>query len=247
MNSNDYNIDWAKAEEKPDKKVSIEGKILLEFKSKIKELEIELEKKHQNLAKILNDLDATKDKLAGRERSLTELTERKSKARKSHDQIKEEKLHADIEIAKLTSEKSNLEQKLTEAVAKITALENHLNNNTTKSTEIEQKILSKNKEIQTLEEERLKKANELLDKEQEIQKLKSELDNKAEEMESLKKKLNEEKQFTGEQIKKYKALETQVSQAVVSNEIIEKVKKLMELKGFLSEKELESLLNGKEV
>jgi chromosome segregation ATPase len=246
MKNNDFNIDWAKAEEKPEKKLSVEGQILLEFRSKIKELELELETIHQNLAKALNELDSTKDKLAGRERSLTELTERKSIARKSHDQIKEEKLHADIEIAKLSTDKSSLEEKLTESVAKITALENQLNKFTTKSTEIDEKILTKDKEIQNLEEERLHKVKELLNKEQEIQKLKTEIDHKNEEIVTLKQKLNEEKEFTDDQIKKYKDFEAQVSKAVLSTEIIEKIKKLMELKGFLSDKELESLLNETE-
>ena len=152
-------------------------------------------------------------------------------------------MHADIEIAKLSSDKSNLEEKLTEAVAKITALENQLNKVTTKSTEIDEKILSKDKEIQNLEEERLQKAKDLLNKEQEIQNLRSKIDHKVDEIEILKKKLNEEKEFTDNQIKKYKDFEAQVSKAVISTEIIEKIKKLMELKGFLSDKELESLLN----
>ena len=36
MKSNDFNIDWAKAEEKPEKKISVEGQILLEIRAKIK-------------------------------------------------------------------------------------------------------------------------------------------------------------------------------------------------------------------
>ena len=78
------------------------------------------------MKKANSELKTTKGKLAGREKSLTDITERKSTARKSLDQIKEEKLHVDIEISKLATIKANLEEKLTEAIAKITNLEKQI-------------------------------------------------------------------------------------------------------------------------
>ena len=114
---NIISIDWAKIEEKPNKKIAVEGKLLLEKRSKIKSLEQDLKREQENLRRTTDELKITKEKLAGREKSLTEITERKSTARKSLSHIKEEKLHADIEIAKLQSTNTSLEEKLTEAVS----------------------------------------------------------------------------------------------------------------------------------
>ncbi|MFX1551138.1 MAG: hypothetical protein ACFFB9_12330, partial [Promethearchaeota archaeon] len=115
-----------------------------------------------------------------------------------------------------------------------------------KSNEMEEKILIKDKEIQNKEKERLEKVKDLLNKDKEIQDLKITINHKDEEIDNLKCKLEEEKKFTDNQIKKFQDFEIQVSKAVLSTQVIEKIKKLMELKGFLSDKELESFLNEME-
>lgn len=136
----------------------------------------------------------------------------------------------------MASDKSNLDEKLSDAIEKITHLESQLNLNAEKSSEFEQKILEKDKEIQKKGEEMLNKVNELLKKNEEIQQLKIQI-------EDLKKKLNDEIKFNDKQIKKFKAFEAQMSEAINAKKTIEKIKQLIKVKGFLSDKELEPLLN----
>lgn len=188
------------------------------------------------MEKTKNELDITRKKLAGREKSLTELTERKSLARKSLDEVKQEKLQIDIEHAKLTTDKSKLEEDLNDAIEKITHLESQLNLNIEKTSGFEQIVLDKDKELQKKEEELLNKVKELLNKDETIQDLRIQI-------EDLKNKLDEEIEYTNKQINKFKMFETQMSETINATKVIEKIKQILELKGFLSDKELESLLD----
>ena len=81
-----------------------------------------------------------------------------------------------------------------------------------------------------------------MNKDEEIQELKNTINLKNEEIENLKTKLKDEIKNTDIQIKKLLDFEGQVSQAIKASEVIEKIKKKIELKGFLSDKELEPLL-----
>ncbi|GAG89082.1 unnamed protein product, partial [marine sediment metagenome] len=56
-------IDWVRVEENPKKKHSVEGKILLEFRTKNKDLEQRLNELVKELEKIAEDLEITKRKL----------------------------------------------------------------------------------------------------------------------------------------------------------------------------------------
>ncbi|MFW9825210.1 MAG: hypothetical protein ACFFE4_19875, partial [Candidatus Thorarchaeota archaeon] len=166
----------------------------------------------------------------------------KSTARKSLDKIKEEKLHADIQVTKLTVANAELEEKLTEANDKITALEGQLHKVVSKFEEIEQRILEKEKEDQSREEESLSKTKEILEKEQAIQKHKTIIEQRDKEIEFLKKNLEVEKGKTAYQIKRIESIEAQIIMAENVLKIITKIKELIGVKGFLSDKELESIL-----
>ena len=235
-------IDWTKAEERPDKKLSIEGKYLLELRNKINELEQVLIKKQEELERITSEWKITKDKLAGREISLTELTERRSSARKSLDKVKEQKLHTDIEVTKLRAAKAELGKKLTEAVAKITNLEKQLSVNVRNSEEMERKILIKEINIQNKEQDMLDKVKELLKKDEEIKGYKNEINNRDKDIEFLKEELKKEMNKTYEQIKKYTTFELQTSKAIRAAEILSQIKSSIQVKGWLADKELEELL-----
>ena len=78
-----------------------------------------------------------------------------------------------------------------------------------------------------------------MNKDEEILELKNTINHKNEEIENLKTKLKDEIKNTDIQIKKLLDFEVQVSQAIKALEVIEKIKKKIELKGFLSDKELE--------
>ncbi|MHA1931539.1 MAG: hypothetical protein ACW96X_03310, partial [Promethearchaeota archaeon] len=141
--------------------------------------------------------------------------------------------------------KSDLEKKLVESTEKITVLEGQLNNIAMKFEEIENKILTKEREDQHREEEMLGKAKEILGKEKEIQNSKSIINQRDKEIEFLKKNLEVEKGKTSYQAKRVESIETQMVMAENVFKIITKIKELMGVKGFLSDKELEGLLSEK--
>ncbi len=192
---------------------------------------------------MLNDLNETKEKLAGREKSLTELTERKSIARRSLDQIKEEKLHTDIQLAKLITDKTKLEEYNKDYNTKITDLENMLNKATKRNSKMEEKILLRDKEMQNIQEEILKKKKEILNKDKEIQNLKDEIERFKNHYKLLEQELKEQVKKTKIEIKKFVDFKNEMSKAIMTQKIISKIKKLMKTKGFLSDKEFESFLN----
>lgn len=192
--------------------------------------------------KTKSELQITKEKLAGREENLIELTKRRSSARKSLDKVKEQKLHTDIEITKLRSIKLDLEKKLTDAVAKITNLEKQLIVNVRNSEEMERKILIKEIEIQNKEQEMLNKIKALLKKDEEIQNLKIEITDRDKEIELLKEEINNQINKTNVEIKKFSAFEVQLSEANTASIILDKIKELVIVKGFLSDKEFEYLI-----
>jgi uncharacterized protein (DUF3084 family) len=132
-----------------------------------------------------------------------------------------------------------------ESTEKITVLEGQLNNIAMKFEEIENKILTKEREDQHREEEMLGKAKEILGKEKEIQNSKSIINQRDKEIEFLKKNLEVEKGKTSYQAKRVESIETQMVMAENVFKIITKIKELMGVKGFLSDKELEGLLSEK--
>ena len=94
-------IPWEKIESKPEKKFAVEGRVLLDFRAKMVELERDLSLKKQDLRKIIEDLKDTQRKLSGREKSLVKMTEKFTAAKKNLDSVSEQKLDVDIELTKL--------------------------------------------------------------------------------------------------------------------------------------------------
>jgi len=214
---------------------------LLDLKANIDKLEQDLAEKREEFETVSNDLRITQVRLAGREKSLTDLVAKKSSTRKLMDQIKEEKLFQDIDIAKLKSIKLDLEKKLDDAIEKIAILEKKVNVNTEKAADQEQKLLKKHKELQEKEEELLRKNKEVLNKNDEIKQIKEKLDDKNREFENLKKDFKEQTKNTEVQIKKFKDFESKMNKTQSAQKIIEKIIDLLKVKGFLSDKEFEKL------
>ena len=236
-------IDWSKVEENPKKKHSVEGRILLDFRVRNEDLEQRINQLVKELEMQSEDLGIVKKKLVGREKSLIQLTEKRSTARKSFDKIKEEKLHTDIKITQLTAAKSDLEKQRDENIKKITTLEGQLKTNAKNSEEFGEKIVIKERQLQTKEEEMLNKTKDLLTKEKEIQNMNSLLDQRNKEIDFLKKNLEVEKGKTSYQIKRVESIEAQIAKSESILSIIKKIKDLIDVKGFLSDKEFEPLLN----
>jgi len=203
----------------------VEGRYLLDLRTKINDLEQKLIQSINELEKANDEIKITKEKLVGREKSLLELTERRSSAKKTLDKVQEEKLHTDIEVTKLKSKESELEKNLTEAVAKITTLESQLNFTSEKASEIEQKINFKEKEVQNL---------------------KNDLKRKDIELESLKSNLEAKNNKNNELINRINSLEIQFLEAKTSPRIMIKIREVLEHKGFITDKELEQLIKDLE-
>ena len=82
-------IDWERAEIAPDKVQKIEGRILLDLRAKINELERDLIKNKDDLRKTKESLKEVQTKLSGREKSLVKITEKFSAAKKNLDIVQE--------------------------------------------------------------------------------------------------------------------------------------------------------------
>ena len=132
---------------------------------------------------------------------------------------------------------------MAESTEKITVLEGQFKNIVIKFEEIEQKILTKVKDDQYKEEELLSKVTEILEKEKEIQNYKTIIEQRNKEIEFLKKNLEVEKGKTSYQMKRVESVEAQFIMAENVFKIITKIKDLIGIKGFLSDKELEGLLS----
>ena len=89
-------IDWLKVEARPEVKQKVEGRFLLDLRTKVNSLERQLTQKKIDLEKVLNDLETTskelqvaKDTLSSKEEKIVELNETITTTKKS---LNEEKL-----------------------------------------------------------------------------------------------------------------------------------------------------------
>ncbi|MCK4286231.1 MAG: hypothetical protein KAX18_08505, partial [Candidatus Lokiarchaeota archaeon] len=87
-------IDWIKAESRPEKKLSVEGKFLLDLRSKINNIEKQLAQKTKDLEKTSSDLKTTREKLTEVEKIAEEKTQSFAETKKNFERAKEEKLYA---------------------------------------------------------------------------------------------------------------------------------------------------------
>ncbi len=100
----------------------------------------------------------------------------------------------------------------------------------------------KEKDDQFREEEILNKTNVILKKEKQIQNVKTTIEQRDKEIEFLKKNLEVEKGKTSYQMKRVESIEAQIIMAENVLRIITKIKDSISVKGFLSDKDLESYL-----
>ncbi|MFW9946828.1 MAG: hypothetical protein ACFFDX_08370 [Candidatus Odinarchaeota archaeon] len=216
-------IDWEKCEIAPQKTQKVEGRILLDLRAKVNQLEHDLALSKEQLRKSNEEFKETYKKLTGREKSLVKITEKFSSAKKNLDNVAEQKLNVDIELTKLKPKISELEKQLTEANARIKQLQQECKFSTEKTNEMEQSIRFKNKMIETQKEELQKKNGE-------IDRLRDQI--------ALNQ--NENKMF----IEKIKSFERQLSEVESAPEILKKIREAMMHKGFLSDKEFEKIIEA---
>lgn len=241
-------IDWVRAEEKPEKKLSVEGRFLLDLRSKINNIEKQLTIKAKELEKSTRDLKITHDKLRESQKIAEEKTQSFSETKKNYERAKEEKLYADAEITKLKNLKSEVEKKLGETESKITGLAIKLKEVSLRAETLEEEKVN----VKTnLEKEKVDLKEDLQQKENEIEDLKKELQttnsDKYVEIESLKNENGAQATEIATLTQKLESLEDTISEAKGAPQLMEEVKDIMAHKGFLSDREFDDLLRKLEI
>jgi len=100
-------INWVKVEEKPEKKQSIEGKVLLDLRAKINDLELQLTKR-------TTELNNTKERLTTTQQNLDEtsekLTQSEKKLKESEKKISEKEENLKSASDKITDLQKKIER-----------------------------------------------------------------------------------------------------------------------------------------
>ncbi len=150
------------------------------------------------------------------------MTEKFTSAKKNLDTLAEKKLNVDIELTKLQPIVSEYETNLAAINAKNIDLERELKFTRDKKEELEQKIIFKEKIINNH---------------------KDDLEKREKEFKDLREKSSRNLHETEELVKKIETLERQLKEVESSPKILEKIREKMVHKGFLSDKELEQIID----
>jgi chromosome segregation ATPase len=279
-------IDWELAQIRPNKKQKIEGKFLIDLRTKIYELE-------HNLALKNKEIDQSKEKLSITEQSFNQLTQKfitteknlnnvisdlKKKLMMSETKVieKVDKVDGSMErIKELEQKISNKDNELMrvklnleKANKEIESIKIYLNQNSTGKEiqigDLKNALEKTNREVQILKHE-LEQA--ISTKSFDINRFKTELEQKSKQIEINKKDLDHTILTKDSIIAKLeKDLEKKINQieelnntindlydqmsnnkdhrAVISNEsdVMRRIKELLDLKGFITDKELEQIL-----
>jgi len=213
-------INWERAELAPDKVLKVEGRVLLDLRAKINELEREIAKTKEDLRKTKEKLKETHNKLTGREKSLVKISEKFSSAKKNLDNVSESKLNTDIELTRIKPKLEELESKLKEANDTIIKIESELKFTIEKNAEMEQSIKFKDRTIENYKEDSVKRRKEI---------------------DNLNEIIKENQIDTEELIKKMTSLESKLTEMRASPKILEKIRDTMVHKGFITDRELENI------
>ena len=120
-------IDWAKAEEAPQKSQKVEGRFLLDLRSKVNDLEKQLTETKGELAQTQTDLNSTKGELESTKSTLESTTSALESTKAALDKANADSKTAlgakDQELSNVKSELDGVKNQLAEAKGKITELE----------------------------------------------------------------------------------------------------------------------------
>lgn len=218
MRWNTINIDWAKAEEEPERIFKVEGKYLLDIRAKTADLERNIINYRENAKKANEELGKLKDEFNATKSIFEELKE------------SNRKLEADLNI-RLEDAKA-LELKLKDAENKITEYQNYKNQTIAKEKEFESIINELKNEMES----------KIPEMEREIDSLKSELSDIKDIKEELEKSINQNEDTILDLKKRNQDLETQMLQAINVPKLLKEIKEVLEHKGFISEMEFENIM-----
>ncbi len=149
----------------------------------------------------------------------------------------------------LEEEIHNLKKMLRESETKVTEVDDKFDNSSKQASKFEKTIKDNEKEISKLEGDLNKRSEELSNLKDEIKsskidiKLKDkELKDKIREIESLKSNLDTKVDQINVMNHKFEKLDTLLGQSKDMPRIIKKINKIMKYKGFISDRELEKLM-----
>lgn len=264
-------IDWLKVEARPEIKQKVEGRFLLDLRTKVNSLERQLTQKKVDLEKVLNDLEltsndlqVTKDILSSKEEKIVELSESHAATKNELNEAIEIKDKGILDLKSLNSDLiakvSELEEKLNEKESQISSLEQRVTETVEKieSTKAEfmRKFFDKNEELENvrekLEQEIASKDEEITNKNDEISDRLSDLEKKlSQKDEEIKEQNNQIDNLKGdikadsydlEHLSKQNvSLVEKIAEAEGALGLFQQIKEIMEVKGFISDKEFEQL------
>lgn len=279
-------IDWEIAQIRPNKKQKIEGKYLLDLRTRMYELEHNLALKNKEIEQSKNNLmikeesfkQLTKKFITTEENHTNLISDLKRKLKLAETKVTEKVDRADVSIEKI----KELEQKITnkdnelmrvkfnleKANKEIESIKTHLNANSAGKAnqigELKSALEKTNREVELLKQEL---AQSMTTKSVDLTRYETELEEKTKQIEINKKDLDHTILTKDSIISKLeKDLEHKIKQieelnntindlydqmsttkptktiAVNENDVMKRIKELMDLKGFVTDKELEQLL-----
>ena len=264
-------IDWLKVEARPEIKQKVEGRFLLDLRTKVNSLERQLTQKKVDLEKVLNDLElssnelqVTKDVISSKEEKIVELSTSHAATKKELNEAIELKDKGILDLKSLNSDLiakvSELEEKINEKETQISTLDQRVAEAVEKieSTKAEfmRKFFDKNEELENLRE---KLEQEIASKDEEITKKKNEINDDLSDLEKKISEKDEELEEKNNQIDNLKgdikansydlehlskqnvSLVKKIAEAEGALGIFQQIKEIMEVKGFISDKEFEQI------
>jgi len=258
-------IDWKLAEEKPESKQKVEGKFLLDLRTKVNDLERELTQKKK-------ELEETFTEIANLNKNIKYLKEDNQKDKKLIEEVHEKFMSASDELFEtkkqeeslndqikvLNESKSELENRNKGLEEKKNTLEKNIEDLKNKLTERAEEISHKDKEINdhvseinTLKEEIEKIKTEnlhiLADKDNEIENMKSKnqelISEKEQEIEKIKLDLKAQLYDIDELKQKNIENDIKLEDSKKILEVMDQINEKLLVKGFITDKELEQILH----
>ena len=149
----------------------------------------------------------------------------------------------------LEDEIHNLKKMLRESETKVTEVDDKFDNSSKQASKFEKTIKDNEKEISKLEGDLNKRSEELSNLKDELKSLKidtklkdKEFKEKDREIESLKSNLETKMDLINVQNDKFEKLDALLGQTKEMPRLIKQINKMMKIKGFISDKELEKLM-----
>lgn len=163
-------IDWLKVEARPEVKQKVEGRFLLDLRTKVNSLERQLTQKKIDLEKVFNDLESTSNDLQVAKDTLTSKDEKIVELNETFAETKKELTEA---IAIKDKGISDLKTLNSDLIAKVSELEDVIKEKESKISSLDQQIIEKDEKIESTKAEFMRK---FFDKNEELENTREKLE-----------------------------------------------------------------------